>query len=167
MPIVNPVKGEYAVKTAHRTLLLCYTWPVQRMVGKHMAGLRFREVIPIIGELDDDQLSYVWWAGFQHHQPELDEAATDAVISEIGLPAAFEAIAVAAAGAFDVSPEMIQAAIAEAKGEPAGGAARPRSARRRPTTRTPASGSGASSASIPTPSGDAPPDIPPGSSSDA
>lgn len=126
----NPIKGEVAVVTSARTFTLVYSWPSQRAIGRKF-GKPFRELVQDLDEMLDDDVAYFWWAGFQHHHPDLTEAETDAIVSEIGAKGMYDAIGAAVKLAYDA-------------GEAAATPADPPKGRGRGGTKTPASASGAS-----------------------
>lgn len=114
----NPVKGEVSVACSRGVFTLCYSWPSQKAVGKRF-GMRFRDLLAKLDTLDDDQLSYLWWAGFQHHHPTMDEQESDGIISELGMIQALVLMAESVAAAFDIGKDVLDQAIREATAETA------------------------------------------------
>lgn len=135
--LANPIKGEVAVTTATDTFTLVYSWTTQRAIGRRF-GKPCREVLDDVDEMADDDVAFIWWAGFQHHHPNLTETETDAIVNELGAKAMYTLMGDAFRLAFDAGP----AAAVDAPADP-------RKGRGRDGTSTPASTSG--SASTPEP----------------
>lgn len=134
--LANPLKGEVKVAALGRDLTFVLTFAAQKVVAAHF-GRRFRDVLAEMDDLDDAQLGYMFWAGFQHHHPDLIEADTDLIVSEIGVPRMIDILAEGVRLAYDAPP---------LEGVSAGGPRRARRSVLTSTTSAAASSSGSASA---------------------
>lgn len=99
--LANPIKGQVALSSATADLIYVLSFPAQKAVEARF-DRRFLDIAEDLDELKLTDIGYIFWAGLQHFQPQMTEADTDALVTEIGVLTMYRVIGEAVRLAFDI-----------------------------------------------------------------